>query len=49
LNDGFLPVPPVFVTDTNGKIVFDYINPDYQTRLSAALSLAVLKNREFEK
>lgn len=44
LNDGFLPVPSVFVTDTSGKIAFEYINPDYKTRLSAELLLAVLKN-----
>jgi len=43
LNGGFLPVPSVFVTDTNGKIAFEYINPDYKTRLSAGLLLAVLK------
>jgi peroxiredoxin len=49
LNDGFLPVPSVFVTDTNGKILFEYINPDYRTRLSAKLLLAVLKNLEFEQ
>lgn len=48
-NDGFLPVPSVFVTDTNGKILFEYINPDYRTRLSAKLLLAVLKNLEFEQ
>jgi peroxiredoxin len=43
LNDGFLPVPSVFVTDTSGTILFEYINPDYKTRLSAGLLLAVLK------
>jgi peroxiredoxin len=47
LNDGFLPVPSVFVVDTKGKIVFEYINPDYSTRLSAKLLLAVLKNLEY--
>lgn len=48
LNDGFLPVPSVFVTDTSGKIVFEYINPDYKTRLSAELLLAVLKNLKLD-
>lgn len=43
LNDGFLPVPSVFVTDTSGMILFEYINPDFKTRLSAGLLLAVLK------
>ena len=43
LNKGFLPVPSVFVTDTNGQIEFEYINPNYKTRLSAGLLMAVLK------
>lgn len=43
-NEGFLPVPSVFIVNTTGKIVFEYINPDYRTRLSAELLLAVLKN-----
>ena len=43
-NEGFLPVPSVFVVDTAGKIEFEYINPDYKTRLSASLLIAVLKN-----
>lgn len=49
LNHGFMPVPSVFVADTSGKIVFEYINPDYRTRLSAKLLLAVLKNLELEQ
>lgn len=44
LNEGFLPVPSVFVVDMKGKILFEYIDPDYSTRLSASLLLAVLKN-----
>ncbi|MBE0424904.1 MAG: AhpC/TSA family protein [Lutibacter sp.] len=44
LNEGFLPVPSVFVVDTSGKILFEYINPDYKTRISSSLLLAVLKN-----
>lgn len=43
LNEGFLPVPAVFVVDSLGKIQFEYINPDYKTRLGAGLLLAVLK------
>ncbi|MDF1550176.1 MAG: peroxiredoxin-like family protein [Bacteroidales bacterium] len=42
-NEGFLPVPAVFVVDTSGKILFEYINPDYSTRLSSGLLLAILK------
>jgi peroxiredoxin len=49
LNDGFLPVPSVFVTDTSGKITFEYINPDYKTRLSGGLLLAVLKELKEEQ
>ena len=41
-NEGFLPVPAVFVVDTSGTILFEYINPDYSTRISAGLLLAVL-------
>jgi peroxiredoxin len=48
LNEGFLPVPSVFVVDTSGKIQFEYINPDYRTRLSAGLLLAVLKELKNE-
>ncbi|MFP4366989.1 MAG: peroxiredoxin-like family protein [Bacteroidales bacterium] len=42
-NAGLLPVPSVFIVDTSGKILFEYINPDYRTRLSAGLLIAVLK------
>lgn len=49
LNDGFLPVPSVFIVDTSGKILFEYINPDYKIRISAGLLLAVLKELKNEK
>lgn len=49
LNEGFLPVPSAFVVDTSGKILFEYINPDYKTRLSSSLLLAVLKNLDNKK
>lgn len=39
-----LPVPCVFVLDTDGKILFEYINPDYRTRLSSEMLLAILKS-----
>lgn len=42
-NKGLLPVPSLFIVDTSGKILFEYINPDYKTRISAGLLLAVLK------
>ncbi len=47
--DGFLPVPAVFVVDEKGTILFEYINPDYKTRLSGGLLLAVLKELSKEK
>lgn len=42
-NKGFLPVPSVFVLDTKGEILFEYISPNYKQRISGALLLAVLK------
>jgi peroxiredoxin len=41
-----LPVPAVFILDTTGKILFEYINPDYSTRLTSELLLANLKALE---
>ncbi|MFQ5445734.1 MAG: peroxiredoxin-like family protein [Saprospiraceae bacterium] len=43
LNEGFLPVPSVFVLDTHGEILFEYINPNYKKRISGKLLLAVLR------
>ncbi len=43
LNPGFLPVPSVFVVDTHGTILFEYISPDYKQRISSELLLEVLK------
>jgi peroxiredoxin len=37
---GALPVPSVYVIDTSGKIVFDFVNPDYKVRLPADELLA---------
>ncbi len=48
-NTGFLPVPSVFVLNTKGEIVFEYINPDYKTRMSGELLLAVLKALKEER
>lgn len=47
-NKGFLPVPAVFVLDKEGTILFEYINPNYKTRMSADLLMAVLDNLEVE-
>lgn len=40
----FLPVPAVFVVNTEGEILFEYISPNYKQRLSPELLLAVLEN-----
>lgn len=42
-NEGFLPVPSVFIVDQEGVIEFEYINPNYKKRMSGDLLLAVLK------
>jgi peroxiredoxin len=39
----YLPVPSVFVLNTDGEIQFEYINPNYKKRLSGEMLLAVLK------
>jgi len=38
-----LPVPAVFVIDTDGLINFQYVNPDYKTRLDPTVLLAAIK------
>ena len=47
-NTGFLPVPSVFVLNTNGEILFEYINPNYKKRMSGELLLSVLKALQVE-
>ena len=44
LNPGLLPVPSVFIIDTDGTILFEYISPNYKQRMSAELLMDVLKN-----
>ncbi len=34
-----LPVPAVFVLDTEGRIAFHYVNPDYRVRLPETVLL----------
>jgi peroxiredoxin len=38
-----LPVPAVFILGTDGKVKFVYANPDYKTRLSPDLLVAVAR------
>ncbi len=43
-NSEVLPVPSLFVLDTNGKILFEYVNPDYKTRMSPEQLIKTLKS-----
>ena len=38
-----LPVPAVFIADTNGQIKFQYVNPDFRVRLAVDVLLAAAK------
>ena len=38
-----IPVPTVMIVDKEGKILFEYINPNYKERLPSEMLLAVLK------
>jgi peroxiredoxin len=38
-----LPVPAVFIVDENGRIEFEYVNPDYRLRIPASVVLAAAK------
>lgn len=38
-----LPVPAIFLTGTDGKILFQYVNPDYRERISGEILMAALK------
>lgn len=39
-----LPVPSVWVLDTEGRVVFQYVNPDYSVRLAPEVLLAVAEH-----
>lgn len=43
-NPGILPVPSIFVLDTEGTIIFEYVCPDYKQRIEANLLKAIIKN-----
>jgi peroxiredoxin len=38
-----LPAPAIFILDESGKVQFNYVNPDYSIRPSAALVLSAAK------
>ncbi|MEO8534785.1 MAG: peroxiredoxin-like family protein [Flavobacterium sp.] len=44
MNTSFLPVPSVFVVNTDGSILFEYVSPDFKHRITAELLVSVLKN-----
>jgi peroxiredoxin len=43
MNTELLPVPAVFILDTNGDIQFMYVNPDFKQRINGKLLLAAAK------
>ncbi|MFT6269475.1 MAG: peroxiredoxin [Alphaproteobacteria bacterium] len=38
-----LPAPSIFITNTEGQVVFSYVNPNFRVRPSAALVLSAAK------
>lgn len=48
MNDGLLPVPSLFVVDTEGTILFEYISPNYKQRIGADMLMSVLKQLNAE-
>ncbi|MEN2400199.1 peroxiredoxin-like family protein [Flavobacterium sp. MC2016-06] len=44
VNTNFLPVPSVFIVNTDSTILFEYISPDFKHRISSELLVSVLKN-----
>lgn len=44
INTSLLPVPSVFVVNTESDILFEYISPDVKQRISTELLVSVLKN-----
>lgn len=44
INTNLLPVPSVFIVNSQGDILFEYISPDIKQRISSELLVSVLKN-----
>jgi peroxiredoxin len=44
INTSFLPVPTVFIVNTNGEIQFEHITPDFKHRISNELLIAAAKS-----
>lgn len=43
-----LPVPTVMIVNKESEILFEYINPNYKSRITPELLLAVLKNLDIK-
>jgi len=43
LSHHILPVPAVFIVQTDGSIIFEYVNPNFKVRLNAQVLLAIVK------
>ncbi|MDI6034564.1 peroxiredoxin-like family protein [Flavobacterium sp. LB2P84] len=44
VNSSFLPVPAVFILNTNAEIEFEHITPNFKNRISNDLLIAVAKS-----
>ncbi|OMQ12973.1 peroxiredoxin-like family protein [[Flexibacter] sp. ATCC 35103] len=44
INTSFLPVPSVFVVNTESDILFEYVSPDFKQRITTELLVSILKN-----
>lgn len=44
VNTSFLPVPSVFILNTKGEILFEFVTPDFKHRISNELLLAAAKS-----
>ena len=44
-----LPVPAVFIIDTEGVILFEYVNPDYRVRIDSKTLLAAAEASKKKK
>ncbi|MFE3848125.1 peroxiredoxin-like family protein [Flavobacterium sp. LB3P45] len=44
VNSSFLPVPAVFIVNLNGEIEFEHITPNYKSRITNDLLIAVAKS-----
>ncbi|GAB1308113.1 peroxiredoxin-like family protein [Urechidicola sp. KH5] len=43
-NSHIIPVPAAYILDTNGRILYDYVNPDFKKRISEEELISELKS-----